>query len=171
MTDHANRLGPEPFPFTPSNSASGAPMRSRAFSRMFQALAIVIVAGCAYWLFALWLSGHFSAGKGSMASQVLYWYLAAMALMLYTLWCILTSVTTLSSTALNQSFVWNKHVELSELAYVKLIRLPGLDWLIAPRLYCRTLLGKFSVYYACDPAMIQEFERLRDELKVFRRLQ
>ena len=170
MTDHANRLGPEPFPFTPS-SPSGAPMRSRAFSRMFQALALIMVAGCAYWLLALWLSGHFSAGKGSMASQVLYWYLAALALMLYTLWCILSSVTTLSATALDQSFVWNKHVELSELAYVKLIRVPGLDWLIAPRLYCRTLLGKFSVYYACDLAMIKEFERLRDELKVFRRLQ
>lgn len=170
MSDHANRLGPEPFPFTPSGSSAGSPMHSRAFSRAFQLLAIVIVAGCAYWLFALWASGHFSAAKGSMASQVLYWYLAALGLMLYTLWCILTSVTMLSATALDQSFVWNKHVELSDLAYAKLIRVPGVDWLIAPRLYCRTLLGKFSVFYACDPAMIKEFERLRDELKLFRQM-
>ncbi len=160
------RLGPEPFLFRPSRT----PMRSRAFSRVFQSLATVIVASCAYWLYALWSAGHFSTTKGSLASQGLYWYLSALALMLYTLWCIQTSVTTLSATSLDQSFVWNKHVELSDLAYAKLIRVPGLDWLIAPRLYCRTMLGKFSVFYACDLAMIREFERLRDELKLFRRL-
>ena len=160
------RLGPAPFPFVPSQS----PMRSRAFTRSFQSLATIIVASCAYWLFSLWAAGQFGMAKGSMASQVLYWYLAALTLMLYTLWCIHTSITTLSASSLDQSFVWNKHVELSDLAYVKLIRIPGLDWLIAPRLYCRTLLGKFSVFYASDPAMIREFERLRDELKRFRQI-
>ncbi len=144
-------------------------MRSRAFSRPFQLLATMIVMGCGYWLYSFWMDGQFAPKQGSSAaSQVFYWYLAAFALMLYTLWCIQTSVTTLSATALDQSFVWNKHVELSDLAYAKLIRVPGLDWLIAPRLYCRTLLGKFSVFYACDTAMIKEFERLRDELKIFR---
>lgn len=162
------RLGPAPFPFTPSQS----PMRSRAFSRVFQALATVIVVGCGYWLYSLWSGGQFTPKQGSSAaSQVIYWYLAALLLMMYTLWCILTSLTTLSDQALDQSFVWNKHVELSDLAYAKLIRVPGLDWLIAPRLYCRTLLGKFSVFYACDAAMIREFERLRDELKIFRQTQ
>lgn len=166
MNDTA-RLGPPPFPFVPSQS----PMRCRAFSLPFQALACVIVAVCAYGLFAMWSEGKLGITAGKAASQALYWYLAALALIAYTLWCILTSVTTLSSTSLDQSFVWNKHVELSDLAYVKLIRVSGLDWLIAPRLYCRTLLGKFSVYYACDPAMIREFERLRDELALFRRTQ
>ncbi|MBS7807274.1 hypothetical protein [Variovorax sp. PCZ-1] len=168
MNDNASsaRLGPPPFPFTPRK----IPMQSRAFSRPFQALACVIVAGCAYWLFSLWSSGQLSTGQGSAAGQGLYWYLAALALLVYTLFCILTSVTTLSTSSLDQSFVWSKHVELNELAYVKLIRVPGLDWLIAPRLYCRTLLGKFSVFYACDPQMIAEFERLRDELKAFRQI-
>jgi hypothetical protein len=160
------RLGPPPFPFVPSQSS----MRCRAFSLPFRALACLIVGSCTYWLFALWASGQISSGKGSAASQGLYWYLSALALMGYTLWCILTSITTLTATHLDQSFVWNKHIELSDLAYVKLIRVPGLDWLIAPRLYCRTLLGKFSVFYASDPVMIREFERLRDELIVFRQI-
>ncbi len=169
MNDQATalRLGPAPFPFTLKHE----PMHSRAFSRSFQALACLIVAGCAYWLFTFWSTGQLSTNKGSVVSQVIYWYLAALALMGYTLWCILTSVTTLTSASLDQSFIWNKHVELRDLAYVKLIRVPSLDWLIAPRLYCRTLLGKFSVYYACDPAMIKELERLRDELKIFRQMQ
>jgi hypothetical protein len=161
-----DRLGPPPFPFVPIQQ----PMRCRAFSRSFQALACVIVAWCSYWLFSLWSSGQLSVGSGKVASTGMYWYLSALALMVYTLWCILTSVTTLTATSLDQDFVWNKHVDLRDLAYVKLIRVPGLDWLIAPRLYCRTLLGKFSVFYASDSAMIREFERLRDELKVFRRL-
>jgi hypothetical protein len=159
-------LGPPPFPFVPKQD----PMRCRAFSRSFQALATVIVVWCAYWLFSLWSSGQLSAGTGPRASAGLYWYLSALALMAYTLYCILTSVTTLTATTLDQSFVWNKHVDLRDVAYVKLIRVPGLDWLIAPRLYCRTLLGKFSVFYASDPQMIAEFERLRDELLMFRKL-
>jgi hypothetical protein len=133
-------------------------------------LASLIVGLCAYWLFSLWSSGQLSSAQGVAASQGLYWYLAALALMFYTLWCMLTSVTTLTSASIDQSFVWNKHVLLSDLAYVKLIRVPGLDWLIAPRLYCRTLMGKFSVFYACHPQMIAEFERLRDELKAFRQI-
>jgi hypothetical protein len=162
-----DRLGPPPFPFEPIKQ----PMRCSAFSRSFKLLACLIVAWCSYWLFSFWASGQLSAGSGKAAGTGLYWYLAALALMAYTLWCILTSVTTLTATTLDQDFVWNKHVDLRDLAYVKLIRIPGLDWLIAPRLYCRTLLGKFSVFYASDPVMIGEFERLRDELKIFRRLQ
>jgi len=59
-------------------------------------------------------------------------------------------------------------MELGELAYGKLIRVRGLDWLIAPRLYVRTLMGKFAVFYAASPAMVAEFERLVAELKEFR---
>jgi hypothetical protein len=158
-------LGPPPFPFVPKQD----PMQCRAFSRSFQAIALVIVGWCAYWLFSFWSAGQLNANGGPKAASGLYWYLSALALMVYTLYCILTSVTTLTSTTIDQSFVWNKHVDLRDLAYVKLIRVPGLDWLIAPRLYCRTLLGKFSVFYASDPAMIAEFERLRDELVAFRK--
>jgi len=44
----------------------------------------------------------------------------------------------------------------------------GLEWLIAPRLYVRTLMGKFAVFYASSPEMVAEFERLVSELKTFR---
>ena len=44
------------------------------------------------------------------------------------------------------------------------------SWLIAPRLYVRTLNGRFAVFYAADPLLIGEFERLVTELTEFRRM-
>jgi hypothetical protein len=160
-----NHLGPPPFRFKPVS----APLKCRAFSLPFRVLACLIVGWCAYWVFTLWSSSQLSSGSGKAMASGLNWALAALALMGYTLWCILTSITTLNTDTLEQTFVWNKHIELRELAYVKLIRVPGLDWLIAPRLYCRTLLGKFAVFYASDKLVISEFERMRDELSAFRR--
>ena len=55
---------------------------------------------------------------------------------------------------------------LRELAYGKLIRVRGLEWLIAPRLYVRTLTGKFAVFYAASPEMVVEFERLVSERRL-----
>lgn len=161
-----DQLGPAPFRFTPTTN----PMVRRAFTRTFCALAVAIVLGCSYWVFILWSTGQLTAGSGAAAGSGLSWSLAALALMAYTLWCILNSMTTLSSSSLEQTFVWNKKLDLRELAYVKLIRIPGLDWLIAPRLYCRTLLGKFAVFYTSDAKMVAEFERLRDELSAFRKM-
>jgi hypothetical protein len=160
-------FGPPPFQFTPQPQ----PCTCRAFSLPFRLLALVIVLGCAYGLLGAWSSGQLTYGAGTAASSGLLWALAAMALLLYTLWCIWTSHTTLSAQGLHQNFVWDKKMELRELAYVKLIRVPGLDWLIAPRLYCRTLLGKFAVFYAADAHMISEWERMRDALRAFRQNQ
>lgn len=96
--------------------------------------------------------------------------MGAVLLLLYTWVNILRSTTRIDETGLYQSWVWNKHMALGELAYGKLIRVRGLEWLIAPRLYVRTLMGKFAVFYATSPEMIAEFERLVKELKVFREI-
>ena len=98
------------------------------------------------------------------------WFLGAVLLLLYTWVNILRSTTRIDEQGLSQTWVWNKHMELRELAYGKLIRVRGLEWLIAPRLYVRTLMGKFAVFYATSPEMIAEFERLVKELKAFREM-
>lgn len=154
-------LGPPPFRFTPSRGTS---LQGPAFSWLFRLLTTAVVFGTAYWFVYLWLNGRVSGGANSIAT----WFLAAMAIMLYTWWHIMRSTTRIDSEALSQTWVWDKKMELRELAYGKLIRVRGLDWLIAPRLYVRTLLGKFAVFYAADPALIAEFERLVKELKEFR---
>jgi hypothetical protein len=139
-------------------------MRGPAFSPFFKLLACALVVGLAFWFARLWLGGQAPGGTVS----ILTWFLAALAMLLYTAWHILRSVTTLDSHQLQQTWVWHKKMDLRELAYGKLIRVRGLEWLIAPRLYVRTLMGKFAVFYCTDPRMLAEFERLVAELKDFR---
>lgn len=152
-------MGPPPFRFTPDASGSTGP----AFSRPFKVLATVIVFACAVSLFRAWLATR-ANGLGVGGG----WFMAGLALMLYTWWHILRSTTRIAADGLYQSWVWDKQMDMRELAYGKLIRVRGLEWLIAPRLYVRTLMGKFAVFYAASPAMVSEFERLVRELKDFR---
>ena len=159
----AQSLGPAPFRFTPSS----APLRSASFSLPFKVLATAMVWGAVIWLARLWLGSGAGPAPGS---AVLAWFAAGAALMLYTWWHIVAGHTSVDGEALRQSWVWDKKMELRELAYGKLIRMRGLDWLIAPRLYVRTLTGKFAVFYACDPGMLADFERLIRELAEFRRM-
>ena len=56
-----------------------------------------------------------------------------------------------------------------ELAYAKLIRIRGLEWLLAPRFYVRTLAGKFAVFYVSSAQVQQECQRLSAELSAFRK--
>lgn len=160
--DLLQSLGPPPFRFTPTQPGTSSP----AFSVAFKALATLIVALGAAWLASLWRAGALGTGN----SSGLVWLLSGLALMLYTWWHILRSRTRLDETALYQSWVWDKQLELRELAYCRLIRVRGLDWLIAPRLYARTLMGKFAVFYATDPVLLADFERLVRELAAFREL-
>jgi hypothetical protein len=160
------QFGPPPFRFKlrASTAAKGA-ITVRAYALAFRCLAVGLTFACIGWLLVLWWQGQLAWSQTSG----LLWLLCACALMLYTAWHIWTSRTTLSSDELEQTWIWNKKLELRELASVKLIRIPGLDWLIAPRLYARTLLGKFAVFYAADKPLLLEFERLGRELKAFRR--
>jgi hypothetical protein len=154
-------LGPPPFRFTPSRGPS---MQGPAFSPVFKLLALVLVLGLAAWFARLWFGGKAPGGTVSIFA----WFVAAQAMLLYMAWHILRSRTTLDAKELRQTWVWTKKMELRELAYGKVIRVRGLEWLVAPRLYVRTLMGKFAVFHAADEALLAEFERLVEELAAFR---
>jgi hypothetical protein len=137
-------------------------MTSQAFSGPFKVLALGLLVGLAYWAYQL---------HGPQVIQADYlWIWAAWGIMAYTVGHLLMGKTRLTAQTLEQTWIWHKKVELRDLAYVKLIRVPGLDAVIAPRLYARTLMGKFTVIYACSPEMIKEFKRLDTELQTFRAL-
>ncbi len=157
-------MGPAPFRFEPA--APGGVVEGPAFSLPFKLLATLIVGGCAFWLAQLWSVG----ALGSAKTGGLGWFIAGMALMAWTWFAILRSRTRLDAKGLYQRWIWDKQMALDDLAFGKLIRVRGLDWLIAPRLYVRTLVGKFAVFYAASPELIAEFERLVAELKQARRL-
>jgi hypothetical protein len=135
-------------------------LKASAFSRSFKVLALLIVAGSASWMHQLWSTGRLVANSSVSLSNGLIWLLCGWLLMAFTLGSVYRSTTTLTDKTLKQTWIWDKEVALPELVYAKLIRIRGLDWLIAPRLYVRTMMGKFTVFYAADKAMIAEFQKL-----------
>ena len=157
-------LGPPPFRFDPAPGPGF--VEGAAFTVPFRFLAIGIVGACAAGLFGLWQAGRLASASGTTG---IGWLLAAVAMLALMGWHILTSRTRIDPEALQQTWVWNKRMEMRELAYAKLIRVRGLDWLIAPRLYVRTLLGKFAIFHVADPHVLEACERLCAELKRFRR--
>ncbi|MBC7600004.1 MAG: hypothetical protein H7238_13435 [Polaromonas sp.] len=156
-------MGPAPFRFQPN---TGGPVEDAAFSPLFKLLATAIVGGCAFWLARLLTSGALATPR----TTGVVWFVAGLTMMGWTWWHILRSRTRISSEGLHQGWIWDKHMPFDDLAYGKLIRVRGLDWLIAPRLYVRTLMGKFMVFYGASPALVAEFEQIVKELKAFRNL-
>lgn len=157
----AGPLGPPPFRFEPSRTPA---VSGPAFSLAFKFLITVVVAGCAAWGVRLWLQGKLGQGFNTGAA----WFAAALAMMAWTWWASMRSITSIGRDELRQSWVWTKKMPVGELAYARLVRVRGLEWLIAPRLYVRTLVGKFTVFYVADKRLVAESERLVAELKAFR---
>lgn len=155
--------GPPPFRFQPS---AGRALRGPAFSLPFKVLATLLVFGSLAWLLRLMERGLL----GSQLSVNVAWFLAALAMMLWTWWAIVRSTTGVDDRQIHQTWVCDKRMELADLATAKLMRVRGLEWLVAPRLYVRTLVGKMAIFYAADPAVVAEFERLAAELREFRAL-
>jgi hypothetical protein len=45
---------------------------------------------------------------------------------------------------------------------------PALSWLIAPRVYARTMMGKFAVFYTSSPELLSALYELEAKLKAQR---
>lgn len=72
---------------------------------------------------------------------------------------ILTGRTCFDGEAIEQSGLWRRTVKLADIRQVKLIHLPGLAWLVVPRLVVRTGTG-LTTFHAGDPAVLACFKRL-----------
>ena len=133
----------------------------KAFSLPFRILALLLVEGVAWWGYVLWNHGKL----GTSVTTSALWLLAALILMCVTVFFVFRSVTSISASHLKQSWIWDKEMLIADLAYVKLIRIKGFDWLIAPRLYARTHGGKFASFYAANANVLRQFELLSAKLK------
>jgi hypothetical protein len=134
----------------------------KAFSVAFRVLALLLVEGVAWWAYVLWSNGKL----GTSVTTSMLWLVAALVLMAVTVFYVFCSVTSISTTHLKQSWIWDKEMLVSDLAYAKLIRLRGFEWLIAPRLYARTHGGKFASFYASTPDVLLQFEKIHNKLKL-----
>lgn len=72
---------------------------------------------------------------------------------------ILTSRTCCDHECIEQSGLWRKRVQLAEITQIKLVSLPGLNWLVVPRLIVRTGLT-YTTFQAGDPAVFARFRLL-----------
>jgi len=159
-------LGPEPFRFQPQPEVVEGP----AFSRWFQGITWVTVLGSGYWLLHLWQQGKFGGDVSLAGLKQAGWFILAWLLLAWTAWHVVRSRMCMDTQGLQQTWIWHKAMAYDEMAYAKLIRVRGLEWLMAPRLYVRTLMGKFAVFYVSDARLLAECERLQRALRDFRQL-
>ncbi len=141
-----------PYPYQPPAQA----MTASAFGPVFKALAWSILAALLVWFWRLDI--HRNARQGSWTAVV--WVMLA-----FIAWHIQRSRIILDSLAIEQTWMWRRRVALQELALVKVIRIRGLEQLIAPRIYVRNLGGTFTIFYCHDRAMLEEFTRLAEALR------
>ncbi|MDH4450766.1 MAG: hypothetical protein QE265_09270 [Rhodoferax sp.] len=157
---------PQPTPVTQQFAPTlpHGTMESASYGPVFKGIALVLLAAAGLWAFQM----HQMATRTQSAIDVFSWLWLPWGLMAYTVWFVVTGTTRLSSTAIEQSWMWTKRIELDNLAYAKVIRLRGLEWLLAPRLYTKSFSGKLFIFYAASPAMLDEFKRLETALAAAR---
>lgn len=86
--------------------------------------------------------------------------LCGLGLVLASYWAILKSRTRIDGHSIRQEWLWTKEVKLAEITQLKLVHLPALSWLIAPRLIVRTGGLSRTVFPAADPEVIGAFRQL-----------
>lgn len=74
-------------------------------------------------------------------------------------WSIVTGRTSCDGQTIEQTWLWRKKVRLIDITQIKLISVPGLNWLVVPRLVVRTGYG-LTTFHAGDAAVYARFKLL-----------
>jgi hypothetical protein len=147
--------GPAAFDFIPAHPQHRGP----SFGPVFKALAWCMNAALLFWMLRLRLP---------WGQSLTVWAWAAWAMMFYSTWVVQRSRLRIGDGLIAQDWMWRKQVAICDLASLRLIRVRGLEWLMAPRVYTRTLQGRPMVFYCADPMLLSEFERMGRELASWR---
>ena len=140
-----------------AGAAPGAALECAAYSLPVKALATALLAAL---VVAAWRSGvdptsadWTAAAKASLAVVVI-------GVAVGYGW-ILASRTSIDATRIRQSWLWPKQVLLADITQARFIYLPGLTWIVAPRLVVRARGRKAAVVFpAAGRAVLAEFARL-----------
>ncbi len=149
-------LCPEDFLFI----ASSKTIEGRAFSPLFEFLAWGIVAATTYGLIASWQQGDFGGETGIKGLKNTGWFFLAWVVLVWMAWEIRHSITRIDPQGVQQSWLWKKEVYYKDLSRFHFVRVRGLEALIAPRVYARTVTGKLLVFYVATPDLQKECARL-----------
>ncbi|MBX9870855.1 MAG: hypothetical protein K2X75_02560 [Burkholderiaceae bacterium] len=81
----------------------------------------------------------------------------AASIVLAGLWHMLRARTSIDATHVTQSGLWTRHLSLAEVRRIDILHLPGLTWLIAPRVRLH-MSGRGSyVVHTSDPRVLERF--------------
>lgn len=83
----------------------------------------------------------------------------------YTAWVIHQSRLHLDKDLIRQDWIWTKQLKVSDLVFIQVIRIPFLEWLLAPRVYARTFQGKSVFFYCSDRKVLSEMSRMTEAHK------
>lgn len=127
---------------------------SAAYPPLAKALAAVWLAALGAWGVRAWLA------TGSADWSAVTWLVVALLLVsaLASFYWIVRSRTWIEGERLRQSWLWQtKDITLAEITRLKLIHVPYLGWLIAPRLVVKTSTRGTLVFPAADVRVLVRF--------------
>jgi hypothetical protein len=138
---------------------SEAPQRALegpAFTWLVKALASAIVASLVYYG---WLSKDLMLNQQWSWTALIFMASAASFVAVIYFW-MLCSRTRVTATGIEQSWVSPKKIAYTEITQIKLIHIPGLAWLISPRLVVKSRSPGSTVFHTADSSVLNAFKRL-----------
>lgn len=124
-----------------------------AFPVAVRLLATAMVGGTLYW--GLRSRGELLAAQWDTMSAAVVG--TALVLALWALYWMWRSRTGVDAEGITQTWIWTKRVRWADITQAKLIGVPGLQWLIAPRLVVRPRGGGIIVFHSADRLVLAAF--------------
>lgn len=127
-----------------------------AFPPLVKALAVALVAAMLAW----------GAKAADRLLAVEWTFMAAamlglaIVLVLWCVWWILRSTTSVDATHIRQRWMWDKEVALADITQLRMVGIPRLTWLVAPRAVVRARGRGLLVFHAADPRVLAALSML-----------
>lgn len=137
----------------PAAAAAAPAGDSPAFPAAVRTLATILLADLV--LMGLWLSPRLLQTDWSATGLLLF--VLAVVLVLWMGTWIVRSRTRLQDDTLVQTWLWTKRVHATDVASLKLVHLPWLQRLVAPRLLVRRRTGGATWIHSADPQLLRDF--------------
>ena len=80
---------------------------------------------------------------------------AALGILLLCLWWIWHSRVSIDGERIRQTWVWSKDLAWDDVVQARVVAIPMLEWLVAPRLIVRARGGLVQVFHVADPRVLQ----------------
>ena len=127
-----------------------------AFTRGVKALACVLMVGVA--VFGIQAAPAFIERRSSWPAFL--FMMLALGFVVVCFVAMLRSHTRIDATSISQTWITHKRVALRDITQMKLIYVPGLTWLIAPRLIVKVRSPGSIVFHTADPKVLAAFAKL-----------